>query len=190
VPREPTVRHLRLLVPLLLAGGCATPGYQEPVAGPRARVRFSTGSASAATVYGYERPGCEGSEATWLRLRLGAGGEARRLGVPLWAFEAGAAREVWVRTDRPLSGLFEASMRGASGSAFGCPVAFVVGLEDGGDYEVAYQQIPGSLCAVLVARIVGAQGAWQRQPVRMFFAKDTAGIPACAERHPLPADPP
>jgi hypothetical protein len=182
------VRPSRLLVPLLLAAGCAAVGYQEPAAGPRARVRFSTSTDGAATVHVFERPGCEGSEAAWMRLRRGGGGEPRRLGMPLWAFDAGAAREVWVRADRPLSGLVEAPMRGASGATFDCPVAFVFGVEDGGDYEVAYQQIPGSLCAVLVTRIAGAEGAWQRLPVKVFFARDTAGIPACAERHPGLAD--
>jgi uncharacterized protein YceK len=182
------MRLARRLVPLLLASGCATVAYREPPSGPRARVRFSTATATPATVYGYERPGCEGTEEAWMRLRLGAGGEPKRLGMPLWDFDAGAAREVWVRTDRPLSGLFEAAMTGAAGGSFQCPVAFVVGLEDGGDYEVAYQQIPGSLCAVLVTRIAGTEGAWQRLAVKLFFARDTAGIPGCAERHPGLAD--
>lgn len=177
------VRHLVPLVPMLLAAACATVGYQEPAAGPRARVRFSTNSTSAATVFGYERPGCEGAEEAWLRLRVG-GGAARQLGMPLWDFDAGAAREVWVRTDRPLSGLVEASMRGEDGGSMDCPVAFVVGLEEGGDYEVAYQQVPGSRCSVLVTRLAESAGAWRRYPLRVFFAKDTALVPACAERHP------
>jgi len=180
------VQHLVPLVPLLLASGCVTVGYQEPAAGPRARVRFSTNSTSDAIVYGYERPGCEGAEEAWLRLRAGAGagGEARRLGMPLWDFQPGAAREVWVRADRPLSGLVEASMRRDDGGSMDCPVAFVIGLEEGGDYEVAYQQVTGSRCSVLITRIAETEGAWRRFPLRVFFAKDTALVPACAERHP------
>jgi len=178
------MRLVRHLVPLLLASGCVTVGYQEPAAGPRARVRFSTNSTSEAIVYGFEQPGCEGREEAWLRLRAGAGGSPQRLGLALWDFEPGAGRGVWGRADRPLSGLVEASMRGDGGGSMDCPVAFVIGLEDGGDYEVAYQQVPGSRCSVLVTRIAETGGAWRRLPLRVFFAKDTSLVPACAERHP------
>src|SRR5689334_19410425 len=98
-------------LPLLLLAACATFTYQEPISGPRARVRFvgSSSNSSATAVYNYKDPKNCNDESRLMILKNGflLRSTPRKLGLPLWQhYHENQAKEVYVTAGIPIYYIF------------------------------------------------------------------------------------
>lgn len=91
--------------------GCQSLRYEEPMAGPRARVRFVAETKSITVLRMYDDTDCTVNETEWMRLYDGfvLRSEPKVLGMPLWRYHKNAAKEVFVEANKPLHGLFTGS---------------------------------------------------------------------------------
>ena len=94
--------------------GCASLLYTEPMAGPRARVRFVTETEGVTVLRVYDDTQCTTNETEWMRLRHGILlryilSTPKVLGMPLWKYHKNAAKEVFVEANKLLNGLFTGS---------------------------------------------------------------------------------
>ena len=150
-----------------LCVACNSLQYSEPQAGERARVRFATTSESVTVLFGYGDNQCN-EENELMRLRNGPllNSSPKKLGIPLWAFNDNAAKEVYVAADRPFNAMFKgqtltsATYRTHTWTHCGAP--FSVTFKANHDYEVKFEE---QRCVLEVNEII----ANSRVPVDATF---------------------
>lgn len=76
-----------------------------------------------------------------MRLRVGPllTSSPKRLGMPLWDFHENAAKEVYVRADKPMTAIFwgtETDKRYGATTYYSCGVPFTAAFQKDKDYEV------------------------------------------------------
>lgn len=96
--------------------GCQSLRYEEPMAGPLARVRFVAETKNVTVLRMYDDTHCTTNETEWMRFREGfiLRSTPKVLGMPLWRHHKNAAKEVFVEANKLLYGLFVGSVRGNS----------------------------------------------------------------------------
>lgn len=146
------LRFLSITLPIF-ASACSTLSYQEPAAGPRARVRFVTDSNEISVLRTYGDKNCSTHESEWIRLRNGMliNSSPKRLGMPLWNYHDNAAKEVYVEANKQIYALFQGGET-TSVKVYLCGTPFWYSFDDGADYEVRFKWAPQE-CRVTVARI-------------------------------------
>jgi hypothetical protein len=162
--------------------GCQSLRYEEPMAGPRARVRFVAETKSPTVLRMYDDTHCTLNETEWMCLRNGFvfGSEPKVLGLPLWSYHKNAAKEVFVEANKPLHGVFfgsetvygwwgsygstqsidrfalktEVPKSGLSVTRYYCAAPFSFRFSEGEDYEVTFRW-DRDQCAVVISQFAG-----------------------------------
>jgi len=146
---------------------CADISYRDPPEGPNtARVRFASDANLAAPLIVFDDASCESGGREWLRLqaRPGLNVSSKRLGIPLWNYTDSAAKELVVRTDRDLYGVFSAS--GVNEPV--CLTYFSAKFLPGGEYEVFFNHDwTADRCSVTVS-IIRTHDEPHRYPIAIF----------------------
>lgn len=150
------MKRIFLVLALLLSGGCTSLSYTEPAEGPRARVRFATTTSAITVLRVYDDANCTQNETEWMRLRAGVlmNSSPKKLGLPLWNFHENAAKEVYVRANKDVHGMFFGSQSMGT-TTYSCGVPFSYNFLDNSDYEVKFIWGP-SRCLVSISQITGA----------------------------------
>jgi hypothetical protein len=151
-----------------LIGGCNAIRYVEPTQGPAtARVRFATDAESPAVLRVYDDPACKTNEQEWLRIWTGTQirAQPKRLGIPLWNYTVGSAKEVVVSSDKELDGMFFGGARSRQRVQV-CAVPFTLRPQAGHDYEVFFHWFAAA-CEVFVSEVGGGDQP-EKLPGRIF----------------------
>jgi hypothetical protein len=124
--------------------GCAGLSYQEPLTGPRARVRFVTDTRDLTILRTYDDVGCTQNETEWMRLRVGPYLTSTRktLGMPLAKYHENAFKEVFVEAKKQINGLIIGSEVPFSIyflTTYYCGVPFFYTFAENKDYEVSFR---------------------------------------------------
>jgi hypothetical protein len=186
---------LGLVTVSLRLAGCATLSYQEPAAGSRARVRFVTGPSGITLLRTYDDVNCGGNEVEWMRLRDGflLNSAPKRLGMPLFSYHQNAAKEVYVRSGKPVYGLFIGSETQynfstprtyilPTPSTYICAVPFSHTFLENSDYEVLFEWSRFD-CRVRIFEIVQDEtGDHMLKEAADFDNKITEGNRGCVAR--------
>jgi hypothetical protein len=154
-----------LLLSFWLAG-CAGLSYQEPLTGPRARVRFVTDTKEITVLRAYDDIACTQNETEWMRLRNGPliTSSRKTLGIPLWKYNDNAAKEVYVEASRQFNWLFMSEDSTIQFSPVmlagvlpvlirGCGVPFSYTFSENKDYEVSLRW-DRTDCRVVVSEVI------------------------------------
>ena len=175
--------HLMGLVALWSLVGCASLSYQEPLQGPRARVRFVTTSTAPTVLRAYDDANCAQNENEWMRLREGplVNSRPKKLGMPLWNHHENGAKEVYVDASRPMHGMFFGEEPTGFGRIHRCAVPFSFRFAENRDYEVKYHFIPQQ-CHVTVSSIVQNGDGWVLQPAARFGNRATPAAQGCHDQ--------
>lgn len=166
---DPLICRRTTLAGFALLSACASIPYQEPTAGPVARVRFVTEATEITILRTYDDAQCTKNEVEWLRLRDGPmlNSPPRRLGMPLWSYSDNAAKELRVTAGKPVYGLMQGGERVTLGRSQLCGAPFDYTFEEGADYEVKLRWLPQE-CQVTVSRIVDAPSGPRFADVKTF----------------------
>lgn len=175
------MRTTLLAAASLCLAACATLKYQEPLQGPRARVRFVTSSDLVAVLRAYDDVNCSQNETEWMRLRNGplVNPSPKKLGMPMAVYNENAAKEVYVDASRPMHGMFYGAGRTGSG-VYSCAVPFTFAFAAGTDYEVKFAATPG-VCQVTVARFVPYRNDWTLQELARIDNRVNAANIGCLD---------
>lgn len=166
------MKILPLIVMPLLLSGCASLSYQEPVQGPRARVRFATDTDSLVVLRAYDDMSCNQNETEWMRLRAGylLNSNPKKLGMPLWKHHENAAKEVYVATNKEMYALFSGGEQ-LGNTIYSCGVPFSYKFSENTDYEVKFhwnpRNSPGA-CLTTISQIVQNGSDWDLKEVARF----------------------
>jgi hypothetical protein len=138
------MRNISFFIVSLWLAGCATLTYQEPTAGPRARVRFVTDTSDLTVLRTYDDSNCTRNEAEWMGLRVGFlfNSSPKSVGMPLGHYHTNAAKEVYVQAGKPIYGFFIGSETPYSFPApntYLCGVPFLYTFSEDKDYEVSFK---------------------------------------------------
>lgn len=145
-----------LILPFLISG-CSHLNqlYKEPLDGERARVRFATNATTVLRTY--SDTGCSNDEAEWLRLSTTPmlGAKPKSLGMQLNNHYQNAAKEVFVKANQQINGLFVATDQNIA-FLYTCGVPFSFTFLENKDYEVMFnwQSDSRSYCNVTISEIV------------------------------------
>lgn len=158
------------IIASLAIAGCAANAltYSEPLQGSRARVRFATHTDYVTVLRAYDDANCTVNENEWMRLRAGkqVNAQPKKLGMPLWIHDPGAANEVYVDATRAHTFLFSGAA--AVGTMiYRCGVPLTYQFEPDKDYEVTFYQ-PWTSCTVAVDAIVADAGTHKRSRLKVF----------------------
>jgi hypothetical protein len=169
------------IIASLAIAGCAANAltYSEPLQGSRARVRFATHTDYVTVLRGYDDADCTVNENEWMRLRAGkqVSAQPKKLGMPLWIHDPGAANEVYVDATRAHTFLFSGAA--AVGTMiYQCGVPLTFRFEPDKDYEVTFSQL-GVNCSVTVYGIVADAGAYKRTRLKFFADQATPEQAGC-----------
>jgi len=147
---------------------CSTLKYQEPLEGPRARVRFVTTTDDIAILRTYDDVNCERNESEWMRLRDGPlwVGKPKTLGIPLWSYNENAAKEVFVQASKQINGMFFGGEDDVLVVHL-CAVPFFYSFAENSDYEVMFKW-DRKQCMVVISKIVGDKYNWSLLEVARF----------------------
>lgn len=162
------MRSIFLLVNVFLLSACSSIVYQEPMSGPRARVRFVTSFTGVALLRAYDDANCSSNEAEWMRLRNGKlfNSTPKRLGMPLWNYSENAAKEVYVDSTKQFNGLMQGSERGGEG-IYSCGVPFFFTFLENADYEVFFHWSPKS-CHITIAQLIDGTKGVEEKELKVF----------------------
>ena len=168
------MKYVFLVLALLSLTGCTSTGYlwyQEPTAGPKARVRFVTTSKGSTDLRVYDDANCTQNGTVWMDLseRSRFGGQLKKLGMPLWNYHENAAKEVYVAANKPIYGMFFGHEYMGS-TTYVCAVPFSFTFSENADYEVKYQG-GATMCSVSIAQILRAGNNWSLTEVGKFDNK-------------------
>lgn len=179
------MKNLIFIVASVWVTGCASLSYQEPLQGPRARVRFVTTSVSPTVLTTYEDTSCTKNETEWMRLRVGSlalmRNSTKKLGIPLWDYHDNAAKEVFVNVTKELNGMFLGAERLNDGWTFSCAVPFNFKFTENNDYEVKFRLIPGQ-CTATISQIIPNEGSWARKELKSFDDQVNDSTQGCLAR--------
>ena len=126
-----------------LLSGCSSISYEEPLSGPRAKVRFTSSSHGATVVYGYEDSNCQG-EQEWMRLRYGYlfNSSPKSLDIPLSEnLHENQFKEFYLNSNRDYVFMFIGSSLGYQ-KTYSCGVPVKISIDEGKMYELAYDYSP------------------------------------------------
>lgn len=167
------MRKFLIIFPMMWMTACTGLSYQEPMQGPRARVRFVTTSGGLTVLRTYNDINCTQNETEWMRLRVGyvPNSDLKTLGLPLWSYHKNSAKEVFVEANRPITGMFfGAQTIGATRYSCGTPFSFSF-LEEN-DYEVKFQWNPSRLepypCQTIISKFVRDGEKWYLTEMAKF----------------------
>jgi hypothetical protein len=172
--------HVMGLVALWSLVGCASLSYQEPLQGPRARVRFVTTSTAPTVLRAYDDANCAQNESEWMRLREGplVNSQPKKLGMPMWNHHENAAKEVYVDASRPMHGMFFGQEPVGIGLIHACAVPFSFSFAENRDYEVKYHFIPKQ-CHVTISSIAPNGDGWVYKTAAKFGNRATEMTQGC-----------
>jgi len=127
------------LVITFLLSGCAAPHYTEPQNGQTANVRFAvTGKANTSTVViGFNNGRCEGGE-EWIELlanTINVFPVYKRLGIPLWNYDAMAAKEYKMPANKIMNMMI---LQKVTGNLDSCAINIAPEFKEGKDYEILF----------------------------------------------------
>ncbi len=152
-------KTLLSLPAILLAVGCNSVSYVEPLSGDVSRVRFATKEPSPVVVRAYENAECDG-ESEWMRIVNHAvigSSQTRSLGMPLQDFHKNAFKEFNVPAgSEKVVMFFGAQQKG--GVIFSCAVPLSLNfLEKNKDYELFFE-LTRQACTVTASEISNSGG--------------------------------
>lgn len=158
--------------------GCSTLSYEEPDSGPKARVRFATEFEGITVLRTYDDKSCRINETEWMRLRNGTliNTHEKYLGLPLNKYHKNAAKEVYVRAGKEITGMFTGSEI-KEGVVYSCGVPFSYTFDDKKDYEVEFTWSRRH-CRANIYEIVNTSGQWSRESKKSYsndITPDNAG---------------
>lgn len=181
------MRILGVAVLALVTTACSTLTYQEPAAGPRARVRFVTDTTAISVLTTYGDKNCSTQSTEWMRLRNGVilTGSPKRLGMPLWKHHDNAAKEVYVEANKTIYATFQSGDTDGKTNYF-CAAPFWYSFEDGADYEVAFKWDRQD-CGVILSKIVAGSNGPELREQEVFSNRLSADNRGCvaAVRGPM-----
>jgi hypothetical protein len=171
-PRARSAGSVRLtavaVVVLILAGCISMLTYNEPDSGPRARVRFVTSTGMVTVLRSYADAQCSQGEAEMMRLRRGVllNSAPKRLGMPLWAYDDNAAKEVYVSAATTFHGMFQSAGRTSPlGGRKRCGIPFSIDLGTGQDYEFYFDY---ERCSLVASEIVASPDGSRKVPAPLI----------------------
>lgn len=180
------MKNTFLMFAVLCLTGCATLGYQEPMAGPRARVRFVTTSNEVTVLRAYDDANCTQNESEWMRLRVGVflNSSPKTLGMPLWNYHKNSAKEVFVEANKQITAMFfssETKVTGMMTTYQFCATPFSYSFSENNDYEVKFLWNPRQ-CQVTISEFVRNGESWSLSEVARFDNKVNESNRGCLEQ--------
>lgn len=172
---------LAIVAPLFVAS-CSTIVYQEPAAGPRARVRYVTDSNSVSVLRTYGDENCATNETEWMRLRNGMllNSSPKRLGMPLWNYHDNAAKEIYVEANKPIHALFHGGET-VGLTTYACATPFSFSFNENTDYEVRFKWATKA-CGVSIFQLIKNPDGVAMQEVATFTNQATGANKGCLAR--------
>ncbi|MGC4405421.1 hypothetical protein [Methyloversatilis sp. MC4-4] len=170
-----------VLATSIVTCACSTLVYQEPISGPRARVRFATDSKDISVLRTYSDKNCSTNEAEWMRLRNGVliNASPKRLGISLWRDHENAAKEVYVGAGSPIYGLFIGGEM-AENMIYRCGTSFLFTFQDAYDYEVRFRW-SRKQCYVTISQISDPQSGAEIKQLAEFTNQVTEANKGCLD---------
>jgi hypothetical protein len=158
------MRSIILLTVLIFIAGCATLKYEEPTEGPLARARFVANTDDVTVLRAYSDSNCSDGETEWMRLRAGPllNSSPHKLGLPLWDYHVNSAKEVHVKANEPVNGMFY-----GSATTYRCAVPFSFAFDEGEDYEVVFD-VQNRFCSVEISQFKREGDDWFRDSMATF----------------------
>lgn len=174
-----TLQFFLIIPTAIVLVGCSTLSYEEPNSGPRARVRFATEFEGTTVLRAYDDRSCRINETEWMRLKNGTliNTQEKSLGLPLNKYHKNAAKEVYVRSGKEFTGMFE-GLELKDGVIYRCGVPFSHTFEDKKDYEVEFIWHRRQ-CKVSIYEINNSAGSWSRIQNKSYSNNVTSDNAGC-----------
>ena len=167
---------------IVLLSGCSSINYEEPLNGPRAKVRFTSDSESVTVVYGYEDSNCQG-EKEWMRLRKGylVNSSPKTLNIPFANnLHENQFKEFYLNSTREYVFMFIGSNMSYQ-KTYSCGVPAKISIDEGKMYELSYNYSP-QYCTASFFEIKGNENSgFQKVKIADFTNRPAGFGKQCSE---------